>query len=110
MGESSIEAYLTTKVLDTTTTIVLNINGGSPQGFATDGRYVNETDSITCMIARKGNEPTEFPSILLDIREEMMKAIQSNVLEFYQLNEIGVGGWLAKKYNGEIWVLEFEIF
>ena len=110
MGEPSITDYLASNILDTTTTIVLNINGGTPQSLATDGRYVNETDSITCWIARKGAEPTNFPGILLDIREEMVNAIESNVMKFEQLNQIGIGGWFAKKYSGETWVLEFEIF
>lgn len=110
MGESSISDYLGSNILDSTTTIVLNINGGTPQGLGTDGRYVNETDNITCWIARKGNEPTNFPAILLDIREEMMNAVESNVMKFEELNQIGIGGWLAKKYSGETWVIEFEIF
>ena len=110
MGESSISDYLGSNILDSTTTIVLNINGGSPHGDTSDGRYVNETDNITCWIARKGNEPTAFPNIILDIREEMLNTLQSNVMKFDYLNKIGVSGWVAKKYSGETWVIEFEIF
>ena len=110
LGEEDLETYLSTKIRDEVITLVLNIDGGVPTGNASDGRYVNEMDNITCWLAQKGKKPTEFPESILNARETLFKSIQTNVNKFIKLNGIGISGWRAQKFAGETWRIEFQIF